>query len=85
MLSDLHEAFAVLLVFVDCCRAIASASNGTGTVVGVAALLVPLGDEVAKGKTCKGQEKECWSHNEQLFEGKRFGVNCDIESLLMIK
>jgi hypothetical protein len=84
VLSDLHEALAVLLVFVDCCRAIASASNGTGTVVGVAAILV-LGDEVPKGKACKSKENECWSHNEQLFEGNRIRVDCDIDPLVMIK
>jgi hypothetical protein len=72
--SDLHEALAVCLVGIDCCWSIASASDGSSTVVCVAAWrpVIPLENEVSEGKAGKSEENECWSHDERLFESERF-------------
>lgn len=55
MFSDLHEALAVCLVCGDCCWAVASSGDGSGTVVGVAAVVV-LGNEVPEGKAGEGEK-----------------------------
>jgi hypothetical protein len=56
MFSDLHEALAVCLVCGNCYRAVASPGDSPGTVVGVAALLRPFGDEVPEGKAGESEE-----------------------------
>jgi hypothetical protein len=55
MFSDLHEALTVCLVCGDCCWAVASPGDGSGTVVGVAAVVV-LGNEVPEGKAGESEE-----------------------------
>jgi hypothetical protein len=54
--SDLHEALAVCLVCGHCYWAVASPGDGPGTVVRVAALLRPFGNEVPEGKAGKSEE-----------------------------
>jgi hypothetical protein len=85
--SDLHEALAVCLVGIDCCWPVAGASDGSSTVICVAARwpVIPLENEVSEGKTSKGEENECWSHDERLFERENFGVDNQDEFLVMIK
>ncbi len=56
MFSDLHEALAVFLVFGDCCPAVTSPGDGSGTVVGVAAFCRRLGNEVPEGKAGESEE-----------------------------
>ena len=56
MFGDLHEALAVCLVCGNCYRAAASHGDSPGTVVGVAALLRPFGNEVPEGKAGKSEE-----------------------------
>ncbi len=56
MFGDLHEALTVCLVCGNCCWAVASPGDGPGTVVGVAALLLPFGNEVPEGKAGKSEE-----------------------------
>lgn len=71
VLSDLHEALAVCLMSCNCSRPLASPSHGTGTVVGVAAAIIPVYDEVTKGKAGESEENECWSHDELWLESER--------------
>jgi len=63
VLSDLQEALAVCLMCCNGCWPIAGACHSTGTVVGVAAI-VSVYDEVPECQASKGEENECWSHDE---------------------
>jgi hypothetical protein len=85
MFSDLHEALAVCLVCGHCYWAVASPGDGPGTVVGVAAWLVPFGNEVSEGKAGKSEKNYCWSHDERLLVSERLGVECEVKYLVMVK
>jgi hypothetical protein len=85
--SDLHETLAVCLVGIDGCWPVAGASDGSSTVVCVAARwpVIPLENEVSEGKASKSEENECWSHDERLFERDNFGIDSRDKFLVMIE
>lgn len=84
---NLHEALAVCLMCIDRCGSIASASHSTSTVVCIAAwrAIIPFENEISEGEASKSEENECWSHDERLFDRERFGIGCEVESLIVMK